>query len=368
MKRALVLLATLFVCAATEAQMAGANPALRSYATKIMPRCPGGVLSVEPIKIELGPANFVAYAVTLRSSDQHCGGQKYLLHSPKTNQVVVGAVIQIPQDARPLTTRIAAESTRMLGKEVTATLAPFPVQDGLKAVTITRQTPYGPFSYHGFVDASEMFLIVGSRGNLLTDPTQALRDTLGAKTGAVRKGNAAAKVEIIELSDFQCPTCARAHVKVDPLVQQNLSKVNYLRVDLPLFEHHEWAIPAAMGARAIQRVAPAKYWAYVDYVFEHQEEIGKQPFDKFFKDYVGDHDMDWKAVERIYMSRVERQALLDQVSKAFSLGIAATPTYIVNGQILGFGPEGKYTIDAIRSALGLPPAPATPAAGAAKKK
>jgi protein-disulfide isomerase len=366
MKRALVFLATLFVCAAAQAQMIGANPALKSYASKIMPRCPGGVLSVDPVSAE-GPQNFLVYTVSMRSTDKYCGGQKYLLHSPKTNQILVGSVISLPQDGRPTNARIASESTRVLGKEVIASLAPFPLPDGLKAVTITRQTPYGPFSYHGFVDQSENFLIVGSRGNLLNDPAQGLRDALGAK-GAVRKGNTSAKVEIIELSDFQCPTCARAHDKVDPIIQKNLSKVNYARLDLPLFEHHEWAIPAAMGARAIQRVAPAKYWAYVDYVFKNQENISKQPFDKFFKDYVEDNDLDWKAVERIYASRTERQQLLDQVSKAFSVGISATPTFIVNGQIMGFGPDGSYTIDAIKSALGLPVTPAAPAAGAAKKK
>ena len=45
--------------------------------------------------------------------------------------------------------------------------------------------------------------------------------------------------------------------------------------------------------------------------------------------------------------------LLDQVSRAFSVGIASTPTYIVNGQIMGFGPEGKFTEKAIKDALGV---------------
>lgn len=355
MKRVLIALATLLVCTAVQAQMSDAV-SIRNYATKMMQRCPGGVLTVEPAGGG-GPANFNIYSVTMRSDDQYCGGKKYLLHSPKTQQVLMGSVIPIPKDGRATNVRIAAEATKLLGKQMMATVAPFPLPDGIKAVNITRQTPYGPFSYTGFVDASESYLIVAMRGNLRTDPAQSLRETLNVAS-AVRRGNAAAKVEILELSDFQCPTCAMAHEKIEPIIQKNLGKVNYGRIDLPLFEHHEWALPAAMAARAIQRVAPAaKYWAYVDYVFKHQDEISKQPIDKFVQSYCEDHDISWPAVQKIYASKSERQALLDQISRAFAAGIASTPTFIVNGQVMGFGPEGTYTIESIKSAIGAGAAP-----------
>ncbi|HEU4889072.1 MAG TPA: thioredoxin domain-containing protein, partial [Thermoanaerobaculia bacterium] len=211
----------------------------------------------------------------------------------------------------------------------------------------------------GFIDQSEQFLIVGFRGALNTDPAKTLRETLGSAGGAKR---GTGKVEILELSDFQCPTCANAHEKLEPFIQKNLGKMNYVRIDLPLFEHHEWAVPAAMGARAIQRVAPAKYWQYVDYVFKNQETIGKRKFDDVFKEFAGDHDLDYAALNKIYASRTERQALLDQVSRAFAAGIASTPTFIVNGQIMGFGPDGAFTIDSIKSALGAA-APAKKATG-----
>ncbi|HVG25890.1 MAG TPA: thioredoxin domain-containing protein, partial [Thermoanaerobaculia bacterium] len=227
-----------------------------------------------------------------------------------------------------------------------------------------------PFAYNGFVDASEQFLIVGFRGLLTADPTKTLREALAVSNGA-RRGNANAKVEIIEISDFQCPTCARAHQKIEPLLSKNLSKVNYVRLDLPLFEHHQWALNAALAARALQRVAPAKYWSYVDYVFTNQEQIGQRKIDDVVKDWMEDNDVDWPAVEKIYTSKSERQALLDQVSRAFAVGIVATPTFIVNGQIMGFGPDGTFTFDAISNAIGAKPAAAAaskPASKPAKKK
>jgi protein-disulfide isomerase len=357
MKRALLAITLLACTAAAQAQSRDPLANLKAYASKVLPRCPGGQLTLEPVNSK-GPANFGSFVVTLRSSDQYCGTQKYLLYSPKSQQVVIGSVIPLPTDNRPAAVRLTEEATRLLGKKVTATVAPFPLPDGLKAVAIARQTPYGSFSYNGFVDAADQFLIVGFRGSLNADPTKALRDTLGASTGAQR-GNTAAKVEVLEISDFQCPTCARAHEKLEPIIRQNLSKMNYVRIDLPLFEHHEWAIPASMGARALQRVAPAKYWAYVDYIFKNQEAIGKRKIDEVVKEWMDDNDVDWTAVSKIYNSKAERQALLDHVSRAFAVGIAATPTFVVNGQIMGFGPEGTFTMDAIKSAVG---APVTPAA------
>ena len=357
MKRAL-LTVSLLVCTAAHAQRLDPNATLRDYAAKVLPRCPGGVLTLE--RIDGGPANFNTYAVQIKSSDQYCGTSKYLLHSPKTQQIVIGSVVPLSADARPVAQRITETTTKMLEKQVKATVAPFPLPDGLKAVAVTRETPFGPFAYNGFVDQSERFLIIGGRGNLTTDPAKTLRDALGAASAA-RRGTASAKVEILELSDFQCPTCARAHEKLEPIINANLGKVNYVRIDLPLFEHHEWAIQAAMGARAIQRVAPSKYWAYVDHVFKNQEAIGKRKFDEFFKEYLEDNDLDSAAINKIYTSKTERQALLDQVSRAFGIGIASTPTFIVNGQILGFGPDGAFTIEQIQSALGVKAKAAAPA-------
>ena len=60
-----------------------------------------------------------------------------------------------------------------------------------------------------------------------------------------------------------------------------------------------------------------------------------------------------KRVEKIYRSPAERAAVLDQVSRAFDTGVNSTPTYIINGQMMGFGPKGSFTIAAIKQALGL---------------
>ena len=357
MKRAQLLISLLctFLPVAAQAQRiapaAGDQVAtLREYAMKVLPRCSNGVTTLEPVQGP-GPANFKSYVASVRSDDKYCGTQKYLLYSPKTRQILIGSVIPIANDGRPIHMRLTDKTTELLVHKMKATVAPFPLQDGIKSVSIARETTYGSFTYSAFIDQSEQFLIVGYRGALNTEPAKTLRDSLGVANGA-RRGTG--KTEIIELSDFQCPTCANAHEKIEPIIQKNIGKMSYVRIDLPLFEHHEWAIPAAMGARAMQKVAPTKYWQYVDYVFKNQETIGKRKFDDVLKEFAEDQDVDFAALQKAYNSKTDRQALLDQISRAFAAGVASTPTFIVNGQIMGFGPEGAFTIDAITKAIGVP--------------
>ena len=118
--------------------------------------------------------------------------------------------------------------------------------------------------------------------------------------------------------------------------------MNYVRIDLPLFEHHEWAIPAAMGARAHAEGRAGEVLGRTSTTSSRtRKSIGKRKFDDVLKEWMEDNDIDWAAMSKIYNSKTERQALLDQVSRAFAVGIAATPTFVVNGQIMGFGPDGR---------------------------
>lgn len=352
MKRVLVAAAATLVALSLSAASPAEIESLRTYATKALARCPDAKVTVEPTQ-GLGPQNFEVFKVTLKSSDENCNRQTYLLYSPLTRQVLIATVFPLPADGRPVTQRIAERSSELLKQQMTVTIAKqFPLPDGLRQVAMTKPTEWGPFSYHGYIDASEHFLIVGTRGNLNTPPGQTLLESINAASGA-KRGNKAAKVEIVELSDFQCPTCGRAHKKIEPIIAKNLSKVNYTRIDLPLFEHHEWSIPAALGARAIQRVAPAKYWNYVDFIFTMQEAISREKFDEILKNFCSDNDISWPAVEKIYHSPQERAAILDQVSRAFDNSVISTPTYIVNGQQIGFGPEGTFTIETIKKAIGV---------------
>jgi protein-disulfide isomerase len=346
-----VFLAIILALLPLRASAAGIDvAAIRDYTLKALEECPGPKLDLKPI-LNGGPAGFIMYEATLTSADKDCGRHVYVLVSPVTRQVLLGTVFPLGP-GESLNSRVATLASDLLQSQIRVTSGGFPLPDGLHAVSMVKETKFGPFTYHGFVDSTGSFLIVGSLGNLNTDPGTSLRAALKVND-SVQRGNKKAPVEIIEISDFQCPTCGRAHKTVEPIIEKNLSKVNYHRIDLPLFEHHEWSLYAALGARAVQKVAPAQYWAYVNFVFANQEAIGKTEFDTVLKDFCSDHDVDFAKVQAIYKSPTEKAELMEQISRAFDNGINSTPTYIINGHMIGYGPEGTFTIGQIKKALGV---------------
>lgn len=360
-----LLLATSVVLAAlTASAQPTMTSALQKYVEKTMPSCPGGKIEVAPID-ENGPMGFIAYRVTQTSSEASCGRTTGAFVSPVSGQVILSDVFTIPVDARPLEMRLGALAEQILQAPVTVSFDKTDFPDDLWGVSITKQTKFGPFAFHGYVDASRRFMLVGRRGFLNIDPGVTLLQALNLAPAA-KRGNAGAKVQIVELSDFECPSCRRAHLAFEPLIRKNLSKISYQRLDLPLFESHQWSIYAALAARAIQRVAPDKYWDYVDFMFQNQEQISRQNVDQVIKGYVEDHDIDWKKIEPIYKSPKERADLLAQVSRAFDNGVNATPTFIVNGQFVYFGMDGAYLRKMLEAKLGIAPSPKK--SGSAKKK
>ena len=351
MKKLIVILAVFLAASAATAQESRSAvnmDALYAYAAKTLPRCPNGQMKFDPVPGR-GPAGFQAYRVTLTSDDEHCSAAKFVLYSPLTGQTVVGSVIAIPSGEKPVHVRLSEHASSLLSSDIKATVAPIGLPDGLKQVSLVKQTPYGPFAYTGYMDSSERFLIIGMRGNVNEEPGVTLKKAINADKGA-RRGNGAAKLEIIEVSDFQCPTCARAHEALEPLFTKNLGKIRYTRIDLPLFENHNWALQAALGARAVQQVAPGKYWAYVDYVFKNQQSIQQPAFDSLFQNWAEDNDVNWNAVQKIYRSDAEKKAMLEAVSRLFGAGVNSTPTFIVNGQFISFG-SGTFATDYFKQLL-----------------
>src|SRR5207244_851536 len=154
------------------------------------------------------PSGFIPYLVTQTSSDSTCGRQTTLLYSPLTQQTLLGTVLELPSDARNVDVRVADKAMEVPKQPLTASVAKFPLRPPPRA--------RAPSTAH---------------------------------------------------SDRECPTCRRAHLEIEPLIEKHLANVDYIRLDLPLFEHHEWALPAAMAARAIHQEAPKEYWKFVNYVY-----------------------------------------------------------------------------------------------------
>jgi predicted DsbA family dithiol-disulfide isomerase len=320
------------------------NPELMKYASRAIPQCPNAKIRLTTVE-KAAPKGFNLYGLEQTSSDERCGMHTFILHSPASGQVVFGVVYEMKPDYRPLATRVAELATQLLRRPAKVEIEPYSLPDGLMSVRIIKPTDRGELRYQAFVDSEATSLIVGRRGSLKTDPRETLLTNIGA-ANAMTRGNKNAKVKILELSDFQCPTCSRAHEVMEKFYAKNKSAVSYSRLDLPLIENHDWTLQASLAARAIQKMAPAKYWEYVDYIFSNQGEINAVNVERFIKGFVEDHEIDWKKIEPAYRSASEKKALIEQASRMLDNQIFGTPTFIVNGQAIYYmGDNEQLTRD-----------------------
>lgn len=339
----LVLAVSLFAASPVLGQ--NVDTAIRTWVERASDDCPGSRVELEPMN-GAPISGWRAWRATQTSSDSRCGSQKYVLSDGRS--IFVGNVFPLEGNGRIEAKLVQFGSTR-LKKSVTATVSP--AENGLRPAKLVARTDAGPVTYSGFVDPSGQVFMVGRFGSVSTDPGQVLVQAVGAASGA-RRGNAMGRVQIVELSDFQCPTCARAHAILEPLIEKHLDKISYTRVDLPLFEHHDWVLDAALAARAVQKVAPARYWEFVDLIFVNQPAITKANVQQMMAGFAEDLAIDWRKVTTEASRPENRQALLTQTGKAFDQGIYGTPTFIINGRIMFYDNDAKYIQDRIKQLLG----------------
>ncbi len=315
------------------------NPKLHSYLEKNLTVCPGAQSVLETVDVR-GPANFDAYRITMSSDDENCRERTYALYSPASGQVISGQIIPLEASARPTAAKVQDLVEKRMQLDATTRVLEEKLPDGVKKVKISKSSPTGDVTIYGYLDASEQFFILGRRGNLSENPSTTLYDSLDVESAASR-GPKNAQVEILELSDFQCPACRRAHQILEPYVKQYGDRIRYLRLDLPITDHHDWSMKAALGARALQKISPEHYWGYVNYIFENQPNITAESIDGVVRDFVEGSGLDWQTFVRYYESPSEQSRLNRQTGKAFENNIFATPTILVNGRTLFYGQDGS---------------------------
>ncbi len=145
-------------------------------------------------------------------------------------------------------------------------------------------------------------------------------------------GSPTAPVTIQEFSDLQCPYCATISPLVEALVRNNPEKLRLEFYHFPL-PGHEYALPAAQASECAAK--QGKFWEYVKEVFKGQEQLNE---DLLFTISQG-MNLDQESFKACMQDKsVQRKALL-QARKGSQLGVDSTPTFIVNGQLVGYGKD-----------------------------
>jgi protein-disulfide isomerase len=184
------------------------------------------------------------------------------------------------------------------------------------------------------------------------------------------RGNPAAKVTVINFDDLECPYCSRMHQSLFPSTMERYKdKVRFIYKDDPLAELHPWAMHAAVDANCLAAQSGDVYWAYVDYLHSHGQEITGEDrnltksfaaLDRIARQEGTVAKLDDAKLNACLTKQDETQVRAS-AKEADALGIDGTPALFIEGErINGALPEDQVwlVIDRALRAAGEEPPPA----------
>ena len=165
-------------------------------------------------------------------------------------------------------------------------------------------------------------------------------------------GSPDAKVLMIEFGDYQCPSCRMFWKDVEPRLKKDYIDTGKLKLvfrDFPLTQIHPEAMLAAMAVDCAGE--QNKYWEYHDKVFREQYNKGDDII-RFkavdLKKWAKDTKLDPAKFDQCLDSEKYKNEVLKDRMDGEAAGVQGTPTFFINGRVLGGAqqyPEYKKLID-----------------------
>ena len=146
-------------------------------------------------------------------------------------------------------------------------------------------------------------------------------------SGSPIKGDAKAKLAIVEFSDFQCPFCSRVTPTLKQIETEYGEKVRIVFKHLPLSIH-----PKAPAAHAAAEAAhrQGKFWEMHDKIFADQRGMSEAKY----LTYADELGLDVEKFKKDIASSGVKQKIDADAQEAAKLGVTGTPAFFVNGRFL----------------------------------
>ena len=177
------------------------------------------------------------------------------------------------------------------------------------------------------------------------EPVQ-LTDSLWQELLAAKgqeKGEASAKVTIVEFTDYECPFCGRFVTDTYGKIMDDYvktGKVKYALFDLPL-PFHANAKTAALTALCAGD--QGKYWEMHEKLFSTQEAWSSGDPKTKFQAYAKEIGLNTSKYDKCVTDGQFNQAIEDSTALAQKMGANGTPTFYINGkQLVGAQPYSEF--------------------------
>ncbi len=218
---------------------------------------------------------------------------------------------------------------------------------GMKAIKVQFTAERGSQVQDAWITPDQKTLVVGRVLDMTVDPFKENLAKINLSNAPV-KGSEAAKVTIIEYTDFQCPYCSRAHTTVEQLLKDYDGKVKVAYKALPL-NIHNWAEDSAVAAACVSEQNKEAFWNYASYFFQNQTTLTKENLNQKIFEMAKTNNLDEAALKTCIDSKKTLPQVQADIKEAQALGFQSTPSFVVNGRpVIGAKPieEFKQIIDA----------------------
>lgn len=139
-------------------------------------------------------------------------------------------------------------------------------------------------------------------------------------------------VTVVEFSDQQCPACRSVHTPLMQILSKYEGRAKFVYRHFPLTNLHKNALVASYATEAADM--QGKFWEMSDKLFTAQDEwqgLGAEEAKQKFEEYAKDLQMNGEKFVKDIDSQEAKEAVARDTADATKFGIAATPTFFVNG-------------------------------------
>jgi protein-disulfide isomerase len=161
--------------------------------------------------------------------------------------------------------------------------------------------------------------------------------------GHTIQGAREAKLTLVEISDYQCPYCARHTRETYPLIEKDFiatGKLRYAMVDYPL-RNHPFSFKAAEAATCAE--GKGKFWEMHDLLFQNQNALNPETLPAY-AELIGIDRGEFEAC----LKEGRQDSVNADLQQATRAGVSATPTFLIGW--LADGDQLK-PVDVIRGAV-----------------
>jgi len=167
------------------------------------------------------------------------------------------------------------------------------------------------------------------------------------------RGSLNADVTIIEYGDFQCPGCAALAQELKKLEEANISELQVVFRQLPLYDIHDKALIAAQATEVASD--EGKFWEMHDLLYEDFGYwVSMAPVD--FTNWLVEQATSIGLEPIAFQKKITSPEIVDRVKsdleKGLSIGLRSTPFLLINGQIYN-GPTDNKSLSQIIGLIAL---------------